>query len=853
MSSEVDSRTPTVRVGIGDRGRAVLAFGSSYRASAGFAALVLAGSAGAGTIVAPASAKSLQLWAVSDPSFAQHHHWWTALTALAIAQGPLQLAIVLLLGAPLLGALETRVGHRLLAVMLVVGGVLAVVVGLLAQSIGHEIGARWPGDLQSEYVLDPAIAVVAAAMAASAFLGSLWRRRLRLTGIGLVTVFALYNGDSADVYRFLAASVGLAVGAVLARRLDPRPSSPVPASFRERRTLLSLIVFITAFGPAVAALNPSGVGVLTLFRSIFGNPFPHGSAVRAACAVESALSCAHDRAFLDARGIAPLLELFVPLVLLAIGAWGLRRGRRFGMWLTVWTNLALAALSVCVVIALQARYPNVDSPAWLKPHGVADAVELGAWVLGPVLLPLGVAAATVWNAKLFTLTAPRARIIAFWAGSSAALVALSGAYLVLALTHRAAFTPSPDVPSVVFDAFMRFVPVNFLTNHRHVIVPHAQGLRAVFHWVGPLFWAIVATLAIRALTRRADFKPGREGNRLDRLVRAGGNTLSHMALWDGNDAWFAPRGDAAIAYRTVNDVAVTIADPIGPDGSLDDAIDGFIGYCDRNGWTAAFYSVHEPTRLRLAAKGFRSTEVALEAVVDPTTFTTRGKSANSIRTALNRAAKDEVEAVWSSYDDLPPAVQEQLIRLSTDWVANKELPEMGFTLGGLSELQDPEVRLMIALDADEHLAGVTSWLPVYRDQIIVGWTLDVMRRAAAGMPGVMEFLIASVAIRLREAGLQVMSLSGAPLATTQHATSDSRRRPLDSTLAFLSRRLEPAYGFASLLKYKAKFGPRYQSLYLCYRDPLQLPAIGRAIASAYLPDVTAGEILSLARFVTTNR
>ena len=178
---------------------------------------------------------------------------------------------------------------------------------------------------------------------------------------------------------------------------------------------------------------------------------------------------------------------------------------------------------------------------------------------------------------------------------------------------------------------------------------------------------------------------------------------------------------------------------------------------------------------------------------------------------------------------------------------------MGFTLGGLGELQDREVRLMIALDADERVAGVTSWLPVYRDQIVVGWTLDVMRRAAAGMPGVMEFLIASVAIRLREAGLQVMSLSGAPLATSQQATSGSRRRPLDSTLAFLSRRLEPAYGFASLLKYKAKFGPRYQSLYLCYRDPLQLPAIGRAIASAYLPDVTAGEILSLARLVTTNR
>lgn len=852
MSSGAQTGTAVHRPDVMGLVRVMTALVASSRVSVGFGAAVLVASAFVGTATAAASTRTLHVLGVSDPSLTQRHEWWTVGTALGVAQGPLQLALVLLLGIPLLGAIETRIGHRLLAVMLLGGGVLAVLVGLLVQFLGHQIGAWWPGDLRGQYVLDPAIAVVAAAMAGSAFLGSLWRRRLRVTGVGLVTVFALYNGDAADVYRFLAALIGLALGAVLADRRGVRTPVGVRASFRERRTLLSLITFITAFGPAVAALNPSGVGVLTLFGSIFGNPFPRGSAVRAACAAESALSCAHDRAFVDARGIAPLLELFVPLVLLAIGAWGLRRGRRFGMWLTVWTNVALSALSVCVVVAIQNGYPDVDSPAWLQPHGVADAVELGAWFLGPVLLPLGVAAAVLWNARLFTVAAPRSRVLAFWAGSSLALLLLGGVYLAVALVNRSAFTPAPGVWTIVFDTFMRFVPVNFLTDHRHVIVPHPHGLRMVFHWVGPLFWAIVAVLAVRTLTRRADYAPGIGGDRLGRLVRSGGGTLSHMALWDGNDAWFSDRGDAAVAYRLVNEVAVTIADPIGADGASDAALDGFVRFCDRNGWAAAFYSVHEPTRRRLAAKGFRSTEVALEAVVDPTAFTTRGKSANSIRTAMNRAAKDEVSAVWSSYDELLPTVQEQLVRLSQEWVASKELPEMGFTLGGLSELQDPEVRLMIALDADGHVAGVTSWLPVYRDQIVVGWTLDVMRRASGGMPGVMEYLIASVALRLKDEGLRVMSLSGAPLATAQDAGPDLRR-PLDSTLAFLSRRLEPAYGFASLLKYKAKFQPRYQSLYLCYRDPLQLPAIGRAIAGAYLPDVTAGEILSLARLVTTSR
>jgi len=160
---------------------------------------------------------------------------------------------------------------------------------------------------------------------------------------------------------------------------------------------------------------------------------------------------------------------------------------------------------------------------------------------------------------------------------------------------------------------------------------------------------------------------------------------------------------------------------------------------------------------------------------------------------------------------------------------------------------------MVALDGDDRVAAVTSWLPVYRDNIIVGWTLDVMRRAPFGMPGVMEFLIASVALRLKEAGVHLMSLSGVPLATSQHPRGRAQRRPVDTAIAFLGRRLEPAYGFASLLRYKAKFRPRYHSLYLCYRDPLQLPAIGRAIVGAYLPRVTAGEVLSLAKLVTAHR
>ena len=99
-------------------------------------------------------------------------------------------------------------------------------------------------------------------------------------------------------------------------------------------------------------------------------------------------------------------------------------------------------------------------------------------------------------------------------------------------------------------------------------------------------------------------------------------------------------------------------------------------------------------------------------------------------------------------------------------MADKGLPEMGFTLGGLDELNDPNIRCLIAVGADRKVHGITSWMPVYASGRPVGWTLDLMRRNTepGTFRGVMEFLIATAALTFGEEGARFVSLSGAPLA-----------------------------------------------------------------------------------------
>jgi phosphatidylglycerol lysyltransferase len=67
----------------------------------------------------------------------------------------------------------------------------------------------------------------------------------------------------------------------------------------------------------------------------------------------------------------------------------------------------------------------------------------------------------------------------------------------------------------------------------------------------------------------------------------------------------------------------------------------------------------------------------------------------------------------------------------------------------------------------------------------------------------------------------------------------------------LGHLLEPVYGFRALLAFKAKFQPVYHPLYLAYPRPTALPGIALAIARAYLPGLTTGQLLRLAATSST--
>lgn len=337
--------------------------------------------------------------------------------------------------------------------------------------------------------------------------------------------------------------------------------------------------------------------------------------------------------------------------------------------------------------------------------------------------------------------------------------------------------------------------------------------------------------------------------RVRELLRThGGGTMSWMTTWPGNSYQFTgPEGDlgaqAVVTYRKHVGTMLALADPVCAPERLRDAVGAFVDLAESSGTTPCWFSIGSATSDIVTERGWLSVQIAEDTIVDLPGLEFKGKPWQHVRSAMNKAAKQDISLRMVTLADESFAVRTQVRAISEEWVGDKGLPEMGFTLGSVEEAMDPAVRVALAVDPAGNVHGVLSWLPVYAPGgDVAGWTLDIMRRRTDGFGPVVEYLIASSAVAFKDEGAQFISLSGAPLART----GESDAEPLDKLLDTLGAALEPYYGFRSLHTFKKKFNPRYEPVYLAFRDESDLPRIGVAASRAYLPDATTGQLVRLA-------
>ncbi|CAN5529683.1 DUF2156 domain-containing protein [soil metagenome] len=769
-----------------------------------------------------------------DPSTLQRHQWWGLVASLVDAGTVVQLIIAVVATVAAVGAAERLMGSARTVLAFALTGVLASAVGVGLVILGMQLGEFWSTSVHGVVTLDPLTPIAGTLAWASAHAVGLWRRRFRTVLVALSAALLLYSGQPADLNLMVAVGLGIGLGALSHRRFG-RIAVPAPwrGSRHETRTLLALATVILAIGPLLTLLSATRYGVLSPLGVAISTASPSG--------VDHAISCVAGRigpaclsqiTHLPLHSVGATLVSGLPLALMVVCARGLLAGRRAAL---VIITVLLVAESV-----LAAWYLGVV-PASGASHAVPFApqrqAELALWLVVSALVPLAFAVVLVLHRRAFPVRMPMPRIRLFIFMLAGAVLVPSAIYLGFGWLLRAGFRPVPTFGELLGDLPQRFVPIEFLGEERRDFVAAAPLTHWVSQSVGPLFWllVVVATAMLLRLRGHATVETPEE-EKVRSLLSRGSGTLGFMATWAGNRLWTDSTGSLGIAYRVVNGFAVTTSDPIGHAQDPDAALTEFLAFCDHSAWTPVFYSVHEEWRAKLAARGWASVPVAEETTIDPRAFTLDGKVMHDVRYSVNRAVREGARTVWGAWDDLPQRVSTQITVLSDQWMSEKDLPELVFTLGGLDELRDRDVLVGVVLDENDTVQAVTSWLPIRRDGLLVGRTLDFMRRNPQSSNGVMEFLIADGLRQLGEQGLELASLSGSPLGTPADELPPSGL--LAPVLGLVARTLEPLYGFRSLLRFKRKFSPELSPMHLVYRDPVQLPGIGLAIARCYLPTMT---------------
>ena len=749
---------------------------------------------------------------------------WTLLTAWA-APGhllPVSGAIVLLSIGVLLERLLGTQRWLVTSIVSSAGGIA------LAQAFYPLIGRvweAWPPFLIHAPIHGVGLPITGIVAASTSVMRPSWRRRVRLVMFAVLGVSAAVSGTVGTLARLGSGAVGLVLGIALERGQKTAPSQELPR--RVERELVAFLVACWAVSCALAVVSNAAGPLADARYGLTPAILPKDAVIYP---VEQLLMC---------------MPAFLQLVL----ADGLRRGRRSAAYGTIALQIFLG---VCAALFALVEKIGEQMPA----SGPTTTQLLHSWLrsghlLVPLLLNIVVISLVVWTRRRFTLGSRPGvirRAVVAWI-----LTLLGGAVLTVAggllMSHD--FSPYATWPALLETYVSYLLPISTGGIMSLIVEPLTPLAHLLTGWVPVLVWLLTILWVWLAQSAPARTRISDREELIDLVRSRGAGTLGWMLTWQGNEAWVNEAGTAGFSYRPSRDVALTVGDPAADDADVAQAVRDFADFATDAGLIPALYSVHAPAMEAARAMGWTIMQVAEEAVLDLPDLAFRGKAYQDVRTAFNHAKKEGVEAVWTSFRDCPAGRRDQIRAISQAWASDKPLPEMGFTLGGLAELDDAETRLLLAMDADGTVQGVTSWLPVYRDGRVIGLTLDFMRRREGGFRPVMEFLIGRAAQDAQAEGLEILSLSGAPLTRSAPADGGTSSR-FDPLIDLLASVLEPAYGFGSLHAYKRKFKPRAVPMYLAVPDLVDLPTVGIAIARAYLPDLKPSQTARFAQ-VLMNR
>lgn len=355
--------------------------------------------------------------------------------------------------------------------------------------------------------------------------------------------------------------------------------------------------------------------------------------------------------------------------------------------------------------------------------------------------------------------------------------------------------------------------LNYIRNNTfNVIFPPMIAIIVLF---------IIAGISREHITFKLNTEEGKE--KFDEFYKKYSYTqYTHLFYMDDKNYFLNKAETVMFLYRPYKDKILVLGDPAGEKEDFEDAIDELIVWATENKMKVAFYQILGNNLEEYIDEGFKFLKIGEDATVNVQDFNLEGKRNKILRKTMNSM---EPKGLKFKLVDTPLSDEfvSSLKEVSDEWLNGRG--EMQYSLGAFKEDYIKKAPVFVIENEEGIVQGFANMLPIKGSDML---SIDLMRHRLENTEGIMDMLFISILQWAKENDYKYFDLGIAPLSNVGNKLYSGSKEKLVNLAYQYGNKI---YGFKGLRKYKSKFNPEWNSVYIAYKDDLNLPEILLALVN----------------------
>jgi lysyl-tRNA synthetase class 2 len=299
------------------------------------------------------------------------------------------------------------------------------------------------------------------------------------------------------------------------------------------------------------------------------------------------------------------------------------------------------------------------------------------------------------------------------------------------------------------------------------------------------------------------------------------DSLGYFATRRDKSVVWSANKKAGIAYRIQGGVMLASGDPFGEFSLWPEVIENFLQIAKAHAWTPAVMGAGDRGGVVWVERaGMLAIEIGDEAIINVADFSLEGRPISNVRQMVNRVKRKGYDSYTSKFVELPTRTQNDLHRLAKLW--RYGAPERGFSMS-MDRFADPvdDQTYITVATLENQIVGLLYFVPWGGHKL----SLDRMQRSKDSELGINELMIVGTTLWAKENGFTHISLNFAAFRSLFERANKISAGPITRGTRNIISFFSNWFQVESLYRFNAKFDPEWQTRYVLYPKPRDLPSV----------------------------